>query len=78
MSIRTDTLSLVTDDETSPPATPEDESIAVIDPNEKAPVLSIELSKDETPIGEQLPVEIKIVDVSQLFGVSFELQFDPV
>ena len=77
MSFRMDTLSLLTADGAAISVIPEDESVTIIDTAEQAPALSIELSKEEVPIGEQFPVEIKVENIAQLFGFSIELLFDP-
>jgi hypothetical protein len=76
ISLHEDTLSLISSDGAAIPVTAEDGSVTVIDPAEPSPALSIDLSMEEVPVGQQFPIEVKAANVSQLFGVAFELQFD--
>ncbi len=79
ISVRTDTLTLQQPDGSAVPefeASVEEGSIDVIESPITPPSISIDLSAEEISIGQQFPIQVKVTDVANLFGIAFELKFD--
>ena len=79
ISVKTDTLTLQQPDGSAVPefeASVEEGSVDVIDPPTTTPSISIDLSAEEVVVGQRFSIQVKVEDVADLFGASFELQFN--